>query len=528
MAISFKMPSLPRKALTLVIGDDGTILYGEGVRGARGLFTPSFDDPATARIVERLRARPRATVAILLDVLEQSYKRETVPKVGMLDRPKVIRRRLELAFPISPLRGYSALPPDKANPRQLNLLLVGAAQSEQLGKWLDLMATLPNPIGGIAALPLESVDIGPLLVPGRGTAEGRADAPFVTLVTWNRVGGFRQIVSRNNELVFTRMTPGLAPDTDGAEIAASLEREFRATLGYLGRLGFGEGQILQVVTVLPERAREAVGRLKIAGFTPTFLTPGEAGRKLGLGAAVAGDDQHADLLHGAWYTRKTRPAISMLPANLQQRRNLEHSASWTKRAAAAVAVGALGYAGWLGFGIVTARMDFEDIRTRTELARRLDKSASDALARFPASLAAVTGVVAITKQLDATIVEPWPLLEGVASALLPDVRLGRIVWRLEPPSVTPLPPSAPRPPLARAEGQVLLYDPDIDRVEAVRLTRTFGERLQVALPRMTISITRFPVDILPGQSFSNSTVEQERPFGSTFNADFTVVEPRRP
>ncbi len=528
MNLSLKALRLPARNLTLVIGDDGTALYGDGVRNASGLFTPSFDDPAAAHIIERLQANPRAPVSLLLDILEQSYKRETVPKVGFMDRLKVINRRLELAFPVSPLRGYTPLPPDKANPRQMNLLLVGATQSEQLGKWLDLLTKLPNPIGGIAALPLESVDIGPLLAPGRGAADGKTDAPFVTLVTWNRVGGFRQIVTRNGELIFTRMTPGMPPDTDGAEIAASLEREFRATLGYLGRLGFGEGHILQVVTVLPERAREATGQLRIAGFTPTFLTPGEAARKLGLGASAAAAEQYSDLLHGAWYARKTRPALSMLPANLQQRKIVETSAIWTRRAAAAIAVAAIGYAGWLGFGIITARMDFDDIQTRTELARRQATAAEDALERFPAPLAAVTGLLTLNKQLEATVIQPWPLFEGIASALTPDVRLSRLIWRLTPTVSGPQPPNTPVPPLTRTEAQVLFYDPHVDRTEAVRLTRTFEERMRAALPGDEVVMTRYPVSILPGQTFSNSALVLDVPFGATFSADFTVAEPRPP
>jgi hypothetical protein len=525
LSFNIKMPALAVRHLVLLLGDDGVMLHGEGVRGVSGLFSPSFEDPATDKIVEVLKRHPKVPVSILLDVLEQSYKREAVPKVGIFDRAKVVNRRIELAFPVSPLRGFVQLPPDKANPRAVNLMIVGAAQSEQVAKWTALLESLKNPLGSIAPMPMESIEMAALLAPGRQ----RDSETFTALVTWDRVGGFRQIVVRGGELVFTRMTPGLAPDTDGIEIAQSLEREFRATLGYLGRLGFTQTQILQVVTVLPERARDAVAGIQIAGYAPHFLTPAEAGKKLGFGSLLAADEQYGDLLHAAWYARKGAPLVAMLPPSLAQRRQIELAAVWTRRAAALVAVAALGYGGWLGTEIAGAEIDRADVVAQTGLAERQSQAAEEALAQFPAPLATVTGVVGIEKALTAVRVEPWPVLERLAAALPPDMRLHRFSFTLVPP---PPPgaqqvPGAPPPSPARVEARVLLYDPATTREGAVQAARDLEVRLKRDLPDFTVSLTRYPVNILPGQSFTTIGAQSDLPFGAPYAADYAIAWPGR-
>lgn len=523
----------PKKSFVLIVGDDGAMLATHGVRGAAGLFTPKFDDPATQKIIEVLKRNARAKVALLLDVLEQNYRRESVPKVNYFDRAKVLRRRLELAFPISPLRGTAPLPADKENPRLQNFMFVGAADSEEINKWIALLGQLSNPIGGIAPLPLESAELPTLLAPGR-PQDDKQHAPFITLVTWHRTGGFRQIVVRGGELVFTRMTPSLDPQADGPDLALNLEREFRATLGYLGRLGFGEGHVLQVVTVFPERAREAVGRMKIAGYAPHFLTPAEAARKLGIPGAVANDEQYGDLLHGAWFARKVRPLISLLPAALAQRQQVEEAGTWIKRASGALYVGAALYAAWLVFTLVLSQMELADLEEQVLANRQLVIVEGERLKRFPAALPLVSGTLEIEKQLSARTTTPWALLERVAPALGNDMRLASLVWLVPPP---PLPtagaPAQPVPPGGkvitpiRLEFSALIVAPDATRESAVQSTRDLLARLSAALPDHNVAVTRYPVNILPGQSLTNTAESEDMPFGARFGAGFSITGPRR-
>jgi len=533
LALPKALTPQPKKSFVLIVGDDGTILATHGVRGAAGLFTPKFDDSATMRIVEMLRRNSRAPVALLLDVLEQNYRREAVPKVNYFDRAKVLRRRLELAFPISPLRGTAPLPDDKDNPRQSNFIFVGAADSEEINKWIALLGQLRNPIGGIAPLPLESAELPTLLAPGRPQTD-RKDAPFITLVTWHRTGGFRQIVVRGGELVFTRMTPSLDPRADGPDLALNLEREFRATLGYLGRLGFGEGHVLQVVTVFPERAREAVGRMKIAGYAPVFMTPAEAARKLGLPGAVGPDEQYGDLLHGAWFARKRRPLISLLPAALAQRQQVEVAGAWMKRAAAALYVGAVMYTAWLGFTLVLSQSDLANLEAQVIANRQLVQVENERLKRFPAALPLVSGTMEIEKQLSDRATAPWPLFERIAPALGDGIRLSRVAWNVIPPP--PPTSAAPPPPVpgariltpVRMEFSALIIAPDATRESAVQATRDLQTRLATALPDHSVTVTRFPVNILPGQMLTNTAESDDLPFGARFGADFAVSGPNPP
>lgn len=530
----FKLPRLPglsARGFVLVVGDDGALLHGSGVRGSP-LFTPSFDDPATARLVERLRRHPRIPVSILFDVLEQSFRREGVPKVNLLDAAKVVRRRMEMAFPVSQLRGHVKLAADKDQPRQDQYMFIGLAEAELVNKWVGLLGTLPNPVGGISSLPLEAIAMAERL----GTVPGHAAATFTALVTWNLVGGFRQVVVRDGELIFTRLTPTVEPDADGAELATNLEREFRATLGYLNRLGFAEGSTLRVVAVLPERARETVGRLRIAGDTPLFLTPSEAAKRLALGRLDQTNDQYADLLHAVHSARQGALGVSLLPPALAQRQQLEQGGLWLGRAAVAFMVAGLVYGSWLGAESLLASYELAGLRDQVATQTRLLAAEEAKLAKFSAPLETVNGAIMLDDLLMKRRADPFALLAAMAPGTNAQLRLSSLEWQIIPlpPQGTPdyvrmmqaPPPSQP----VRTTLRPILMGSGMTREAAVNDIRRFEAFLRGALPEYTVQVTRYPVDILPNQTLSNRNVAGELPLGAVFDAAVTVSGPegRRP
>jgi hypothetical protein len=534
LELKFKPPRLPglsRRGFVLVVGDDGALLHGAGVGGGP-LFTPSFDDPATGQIVTRLRRHPRMPVSILFDVLEQSFRREGVPKVNLLDAAKVVRRRMEMAFPVSQLRGHVKMAPDKDQPRQDQYMFIGLAESDLVNKWVNLLGTLPNPIGGLSSLPLEAVPMAERL----GAVAGRPAATFTALVTWNLVGGFRQVVVRDGELVFTRLTPTVEAASDGAELGANLEREFRATLGYLNRLGFAEGSTLRVVAVLPDRAREAVGRLRIAGDTPLFMTPSEAAKRLGLGRLEQTNDQYADLLHAVHSARQGTLAASLLTPALRQRQQLEQGGLWLGRAAIAGVVAGIVYGSWLGAESLLASYELAGLRDQVATQTRLLAAEEARLAKFPAALATVNGAITLDDLLMKRRADPFALLAAMAPGTTAQMRLSELEWLVVPLPVpgTPdyarmmqaPPPSQP----VRLTMRPILVGNGLTREAAVADIRRFEGFLRGALPDYTVQVTRYPVDILPNQTLSNRNVPGDLPLGAAFDAAVVVTGPqgRRP
>ena len=143
----------------------------------------------------------------------------------------------------------------------------------------------------------------------------------------------------------------------------------------------------------------------------------------------------------------------------------------------------------------------------------------------PAPLDTVTGVVEVEKAL-ARRIEPWPVMEKIAASLPRDMRLQVMNFNLTPvPPGQVLQPGAPPPSPARIDARVLMYDPGTTREGSVKAARDLEDALRRALPGYAVSLTRYPVNILPGQSFSTIGAQAELPFGARYSAEYSIAWP---
>ena len=141
---------------------------------------------------------------------------------------------------------------------------------------------------------------------------------WALMLSWHRTGGFRQIATRDGQLIFTRLTPPLAPDTSPAYLGSHLATDLHASLDYLGRLGLTDKSALRFVAILPHAMHATLTALHLPMRAQKTLTPFEAAKILRLPFAPAEDDPTADLLHAAWLVRQKRPRAP-LPAPNQRR-----------------------------------------------------------------------------------------------------------------------------------------------------------------------------------------------------------------
>src|SRR5215218_5264779 len=90
----------------LNIGDDNVVLtkFKDGKVENAWLGSP---DPALAieELGEALAEDKNGRVSVIVDTLDQSFKEEEIPKVGILDRRKLLARHINMAFPGANMRG---------------------------------------------------------------------------------------------------------------------------------------------------------------------------------------------------------------------------------------------------------------------------------------------------------------------------------------------------------------------------------------------------------------------------------------
>ncbi len=308
----------PKNAFVLSCGDHGTVLTL--VRGGRAEDAwVGSNDPARFEetFSEPLKALSHLRVYLLLDVVEQIYREEDLPRLNPFDQGKIVRRHLRMTFGRDMLK--AALPQGRGSRRiGRPYLMIGVPLEEKINGMIAALEAVKNPFGGVFLLPLESRQLARQLA--ASAAANEPPARWQVLVGYNATGGMRQIVLRNGRFVMTRMMPvPFSEETGRPELsAADIRRDFEATLGYLRRRGYTRADALDAVFLASSRLGEALRAQKWPARSVCVLTPDEAANRLGLGSVSPHREACADVLHALWFVLR-RKRLRFIPPKEETR-----------------------------------------------------------------------------------------------------------------------------------------------------------------------------------------------------------------
>jgi hypothetical protein len=309
----------------LVVGNDGVQLYV--LKGKSVSLYQDFSDTggSLTGTLKHAFKTVNLPMIVLFDVLEQQYRRETIPKVNFLDKSKVINRKLAMAFPQQLFRAF-LLSKQKPREGETNVaLFAGLSGTLTITQIMDAILSSEVYVEGAALLPLESISLVVKLVEqARKSNNTRGNPRWSVLMTHHKTGGLRQIVIKDGELALTRMTP-LAASVDHSEaLAEEMAREFNATLTYLSRFGYvpTDGLDLYIVSTPETGQRLQNYRLPVTELYP--LTLSQAMDLVGLKAARNNDNEdYGEILHAGWVGMQSKllvPLSSQLLDKIKQAR----------------------------------------------------------------------------------------------------------------------------------------------------------------------------------------------------------------
>ena len=487
----------PSARFVLAIGNEGGLLLHLTAGRITGRWqVAGHDDAALATLAAPLAALPNCPLVVVGDLLEQSYRKEAVPRLNRFDRAKVLKRRLERAFPATPLKAALKLADDPEEPRSQNFLLVGIPPAADWDRWIGFLRALENPVLALTLLPIEAAGMVTRLVRAL-TPAGRQPNGWAILISRQRTGGFRQIVVDRGELVLTRLTPSLAADAGPAGVAAEIRQELKATLGYMTRLGYRAGGSLDIVVLGDDELR---ARLEDGGSLPgqlAVVTAAHAAKMLGVGALGRADDVDGALLAAVWVGAR-RPTLQLLPSDLRARKAQGQALRWATVGLAASALGLISYSALSAASVLEIEQEIGWLSawqstTRQQLAR--SESETDAIG---GQADAMRLLLEAHQLLQAERDTPVAALAALRRAMAPDEQLLAMVWQL-------VEPADERRPASPGEDFALDLTLDLglasDPAAAVAATEDLARRLADAFPDRPVAITRQAVDILPHQAF---------------------------
>lgn len=428
----------------LFLGDDGAILiFIQDGKVARRMYAPSAEKEHLQPFVELMEANPKAALYVLVDVIDQSYVRHTLPPVSPLGVNKLVNRRLERDFAPEDIKGSLSLGREKQGRKEWSFLLISLANNASLQQWLDAFLELPNQFMGIFLVPVEAqAFLEDLSAAVTGdTSENRA--VWKILVTHDKVSGVRQVVLKDGQLIFTRLTQSTAEVS--ADLAAgNVEQEVLNTIEYLRRLSYSEQAGLEIYVLIAQEIKERMDVSKFRATRVNLFTPFEVAQLLNLGQAALSSDRYGDVVLGSSFGLNRKPKLKLTSAYGRKLDTL-YKAKLGARIAAALVVAITGLmivGDAISIGSISGAIsDLE--KQKTSLSGELATAKND-MASLGDDQAAIINTAELYKIAAIERVDPLAVVRALDPLMEPGTLVRSFSWKLtDAGALNPAVPAAP-------------------------------------------------------------------------------------
>lgn len=426
------MAGLKVNRRVLLVGGEGVVLYGPTGKGVDRETSISWEVPNfDQQLIEAFGAKHQSSsVVVVFDGADQTYrKEENIPKLSPFDRPRFVKRKLEVAFPSYPIRASLEVKPPKqkgkaakAGPKDLpSYLFVALPETDQLDRIGNAMFEAGVPVAGFGLLPLESTGLVNELSDKVFGGQGKKSR-WAVLIGQHETGGLRQVVIKDGNLALTRLTPTSEAGVSGTGWVEEVTREFKATLTYISRFGYSNDDGLDVIVVCGDVEKQFFDQkaIPVTNFRCINLT--EALRFVGVRAFGLEKTNFADALHAAWVGRK--PALK-LPVRIPSIHRIMAPRLAARFGSILMVLTILGFIGMSGKVFEEYRDIQEEVAQKEVQKLGLDRDyeqESKIFDALPVKPDVVKATLAVKKLLETNTADMRPLLHTLKNTIPSDVR----------------------------------------------------------------------------------------------------------
>ncbi|MCB1745629.1 MAG: hypothetical protein KDK06_00545 [Gammaproteobacteria bacterium] len=490
----------------LLVGGERAILYLFEGRELAQAYIFGADEAGLVAFSRCLSELDPAPVCVLVDIVEEEYRQDTIPHVTGADRRAVLERKFARLF-----RGttyHSAMFQGRlgGERRDDSVLLTAITRPEVLAPWIDRLLEQHTPIAGIYSLPIVSEGLLKRIDAG---------GPNVLLISLQKASGLRQSFFRDGHLKISRLAH--MPRLGSVPFAAHLMGEVEKLRRYLNSMAMiatdhplsiyilSHGQLL---SELEQHCRDTE-REKFY-----LLDIEQVSRRLGM--KRTGESHYADLVFA-------RQLLVRAPRSSYAKvEETQFYALHRLRIALSVAgiILLLASAGWSGFNFIEGVILKEqalDAAQKAAFYRERFEMARAKLPATPVEPREIKTAVDVVAELRAHKATPGALLAVVSSALdrEPGVQLDAIDWRSgDAEAVGASPSPAPEAGVVLNEPTVDLYQVaeldahlapfDGDYRQAIALVDRFAAALSTRPEVTEVEVLQYPLDVRSDASVSGS------------------------
>ncbi len=419
---------------------------------------------------------------MLVDVIEEDFRMETVPHLIGPARRDLRERKFEQFYRSTPFRQASVLRRQEEGRRDDEMLFSALTNPQRISPWLDTLLANHIPLVGIYSLPNIST---PLL--------NTIPSDQVLLLSWEKDAGLRQTYFNNKSLHFSR----LIPINENTTFTESVATETPRSQQYLKSLSLPPpGEILDVYIICDANDRAAMQTTleSSSDMRYNYLDIQALGKQIKVKSDLIGSDATPLFLH----LLASKPPHSNYANSdhthfhlLWQMRRLLLGLAATMTVASAL---------WSGLEFLQGRDSAaatEPLIMQTEHTRQQTQQIQRSFANTSVPAADMKTAVLMARKLD----RYRPPVENILLALtlvldkFTQIEVDNISWQASPADAAPSPYPA----------QVITLDGSlVDFGSEYRKALDYLDSFQLALTQQgyTVTATKLPLDVSSKGSIS--------------------------
>lgn len=463
--------------------------WDKGVLGESRYF--SNDANGRERFAEFLKEH-HDPVYLLVDVIEEDFRLETVPHLIGRARRDLLARKFEQYYRSTQFREATLLQRQREGRRDDEMLFSALTNPARISPWLDTLLANRTPLAGIYSLPNI---ITPLVA--------RIPSDHVLLLSWEKDAGLRQTYFKNKRLHFSRLIPVESANAFSESVATETPR----TQQYLKSLSLPPpGEVLDVYIICHASDRLALQSHLEANseLRYTYLDIQELGKRVKSGNSYADSDATPLFLH---LLASAPPASHYANAG-----HTRFYLTWQLRRilfglAAAISVASVlwsGFTFWQGRNYVA---DTEPLQLQTERIRQQTQQIQRGFANTTVPATDMKTAVLLSRKLDQYSPSPESIIGSLTQVLdkFAKVKVNSLAWQA---SAADAPPSPYPAQVIELDGELVKFGSDYRKALA------YLDRFQQALTQQgyTVKVQSLPLDISSGGSISGEiNTDDSRP-----------------
>lgn len=441
------------------------------------------DEDGLTEFAEYLQAAPPDPVSLLVDVVEEEFREETMPHVMGADRRALIRNKKTRLFRDSTYCHAIVQGRETEGRRDDKVLFTALIRPDLLAPWLGQMARMKVPLSGIYSLAL----LSELLL-----KQLKLGGTHTLLVTQHAAGGLRQSFFQNQQLKVSRLAvmPDIEASHDASFIMAEVEkiRRYLGSLRLLARDAPLDVHVISQKSILTDLQRQATDSITARH---SFLDLLDVARQVGIKGMP--DSPHADLLFAHLLAKRT-PPNHYAPERETRYFSLQRARSAMFAASAVLMLSGLGWSGFKFIDVVGAKQETADVKRQTVFYTERLRLARAELPPAPALAHDVQIAVEIADTLRDYKASPLKMMIALSQRLerFPELHIDQIEWVASPdpnavvgaqrgarakPSASPVSPeeSGNQYHVARVKGHLAPFDGDFR--EALNSVNRFSDAI---------------------------------------------------